>query len=73
MPETRAEHERMIDRLIKGGSLLVEAKKIIASRSVAFNKACREHKKLAGKPSKWIEKSQKGQNKKGAQQEKESK
>jgi hypothetical protein len=65
VPETRAEHERMIDMLIKGGSLLVEAEKIIASRSVAFNKACREHKKkLAGKPSKWIEKSQKGQNKK---------
>ena len=64
VPETRAEHERMIDRLIKGGSLLGEAEQIIASRSIAFNKACREHKKMAGKPSKWIEKSQKVQNKK---------
>ena len=64
VPETRAQHERMIDRLIKGGSLLGEAEQIIASRSLAFNKACREHKKLAGKPSKWVEKSQKGQNRK---------
>ena len=64
VPETRAEHEKMIDSLIKGGTLLGEAEQIIASRITAFNKACREHKKMSGKPSKWIEKSQKGQNKK---------
>jgi hypothetical protein len=63
VPETRAEHEKMIDSLIKGGTLLGEAEQIIASRITAFNKACREHKKMSGKPSKWIEKSQKGQNK----------
>ena len=64
VPETRAEHESMVDRLIKGGSLLGEAEQIIALRSIAFNKACREQKKLAGKPSKWVEKSKKGQSNK---------
>jgi hypothetical protein len=64
VPETRAEEDQMIDKLIQGGSLLGEAEQIIASRKCAFNKACREFKKSAGKPSKWVSKSQKGKNKK---------
>jgi hypothetical protein len=64
VPVTRAEEDEMIDRLIHGGSLLGEAEQIIASRKLAFNKACREFKKAAGKPSKWVSKSQKGKNKK---------
>jgi hypothetical protein len=36
----------MIDRLIKGGSLLWKAQQIFSSRSVVLNKIYREHKNL---------------------------
>ncbi len=61
VPETRAEEDQMIDKLIQGGSLLGEAEQIIASRKGAYNKACREFKKSVGKPSKWVSKSHVGQ------------
>ena len=67
VPETKAEEEIMIDKLIQAGSLLGEAEQIVASRKLAFNRACREFKKASVKPSKWVTKGQKGRNKKSKQ------
>ena len=67
VPETKAEEDSMIDKLIQAGSLLGEAEQIVASRKLAYNRACREFKKSAVKPSKWVAKSQKGKNRKSKQ------
>ena len=45
VPQSKAEHDKIVDRLITGGSTLSEAEQIIAARKTAFNKALKEFKK----------------------------
>ena len=45
VPQSKAEHDKIVDRLITGGSTLGEAEQIIAARKTAFNKALKEFKK----------------------------
>lgn len=49
VPSNAEEHKSMVSRLVKAGTLPVEAEQIIAMRKNAFNKACREQKKLTAK------------------------
>ena len=46
LPSSKEEHKVMVEKLVKAGSLPTEAEQIICNRRTAFNKACREYKKL---------------------------
>ena len=59
IPVGAQEYKDMIDRLVAAGTLVTEAEQMINSRKVAFNKACREHKKLqTGKQTKGMPRKQ---------------
>ena len=49
VPSNAEQHRSIVERLVKAGTLQAEAEQIIAVRKTAYNKACREHKKLIGK------------------------
>ena len=59
VPIDPQEHKAMIDRLVAAGTMINEAEQIISTRKTAFNKACREYKKLqTGKQTKGIQRKQ---------------
>ena len=59
MPVGAQEYKEMINRLVAAGTLVSEAEQMINSRKAAYNKACREHKKLqTGKQTKGIPRKQ---------------
>ena len=49
IPSNPIEREQMISRMVGGGLLRSEAEQNIQNRKVAFNKACKEHKKTEQK------------------------
>ncbi len=56
VPQDELEHSVMLERLVQGGLSTQEAELTIAARKTAYNKACREYKKDAGKTNKWQKK-----------------
>jgi hypothetical protein len=61
LPQNDDEYQTMVSRLVGAGSNPNEAEQIIANRRIAYNKACREYKKLH--PGKLAKGSQKKSNK----------
>ena len=56
IPESKLEHEEAIETLVQAGVRQTEAEQIISLRKTAFNKACKEFKKLPTKGMKQYQK-----------------
>ena len=63
IPANETEYNQMVERLVAGGSSVVEAELIISSRKSAFNKANREYKRGPGKQTKQSQKKETRQSK----------
>ena len=59
VPANRIEHDQMVAKLISAGIIKSEAEQIISMRKNAFNKACRDAKKLGENANKKVTKNSK--------------